>query len=116
MTEKLCNFLQFNSVAGTLMKKSLSGSVGRSARNLFADVRLVQYLLNCVPMRRGGPTRELVVDGLCGPRTVRAIFRFQRSLRGSAAVRIDPNRRIFRALLAYDLYPSQPLPPFCDNP
>ena len=98
------------------MNKSLSGSVGRTARNLFDDVRLVQYLLNCVPMRRGGPTRELVVDGLCGLRTVRAIFRFQRSLRGLAAARIDPDRRIFRALLAYDPYPSQPLPPFCGKP
>ena len=95
------------------MKKSLSGSVGRTARNIFDDVRLVQYLLNCVPMRRGGPTRELVVDGLCGPRTVRAIFRFQRSLRGSAAARVEPSRRSFRTLMAYDPYPSQPLPPAC---
>jgi len=95
------------------MNKSLSGSVGRTARNLFEDVRLVQYLLNCVPMRRGGPTRELVVDGVCGPHTVRAIFRFQRSVRGSTGARVYPSRQIFRALLAYDPYPSQPLPPSC---
>ena len=98
------------------MNKSLSGSVGRTARNLFDDVRLVQYLLNCVPMRRGGPTRELVVDGLCGPRTVRAIFRFQRVQRGSAAARVEPSRRSFRTLMAYDPYPSQPLPLSCGKP
>ena len=98
------------------MNKSLSGSVGRTARNLFDDVRLVQYLLNCVPMRRGGPTRELVVDGLCGPRTVQAIFRFQRGQRDSTAARVEPSRRSFRALLAYDPYSSEPLPPCCGKP
>ena len=98
------------------MNKSLSGSVGRTARNVFDDVRLVQYLLNCVPMRRGGPMRELVVDGLCGLRTVRAIFRFQLGQRGSTAARVEPKRRSFRVLLAYDPYPSQPLPPFCGKP
>ena len=101
------------------MNKSLSGSVGRTARNLFDDVRLVQYLLNCVPMRRGGPTRELVVDGLCGPRTVRAIFRFQRLQCvqcGTTVARVEPSRHGFLTLLAYDPYPSQPLPPSCGKP
>ena len=98
------------------MNKSLSGSVGRTARNLFDDVRLVQYLLNCVPVQRGGPTRELVVDGLCGPRSVRAIFQFQRVQCGATCDRIDPNRRIFRALMAYDPYPSQPLSLSCGKP
>ena len=91
--------------------KSLSGSVGRTARNLIEDVRLVQYLLNCVPLTSGGPTRELLVDGVCGPRTVRAIFRFRRALHGPTGARINPNRQVFRALLAHDPYPSQPLPP-----
>ena len=91
--------------------KSLSGRVGRTARNLIEDVRLVQYLLNCVPVTRGGPTGERVVDGVCGPRTVRAIFRFRRALRGSTSARINPNRQVFRALLAHDPYPWQPLPP-----
>lgn len=92
------------------MNKALSGSVGRTARNLFEDVRLVQYLLNCVPISRGGPTRELVVDGVCGRWTVRAIIRFQRALHGSTAARIDPHRPILRALLAHDPYPAQSLP------
>ena len=99
-----------------MTKKSLSGSVGHAARNRFDDVRLVQYLLNCVPIKRGGPTRELVVDGVCGLHTVRAIFRFQRLLRGSARGRVEPSRQIFRALLAHDPYPSQPLPPSCGKP
>ena len=93
------------------MNKALSGSVGHRARNQFEDVRLVQYLLNCVPVLRGGPTRELVVDGVCEPRTVRAIIVFQRAQRGSTSAQITPNRQSFRALLAHDPYPSQPLPP-----
>ena len=94
-----------------MKNKSLSGSVGRTARNLFDDVRLVQYLLNCVPVLRGGPTRELVVDGVCGPRTVRAIIVFQRTLLGANCGRVDPSRRTFRALLVHDPYPPLPLPP-----
>ena len=94
--------------------KSLLGRVGRTSRNLFDDVRLVQYLLNCVPITRGGPTRELVVDGVCGQRTVRAIFRFQRTRQqGATGARIVPSRQIFSALLAHDPYPSEPLPPSC---
>jgi hypothetical protein len=93
------------------MNKALSGSVGHQARNLFEDVRLVQYLLNCVPVLRGGPTRELMVDGVCGPRTVRTIIVFQRAQLGANRGRVDPSRRTFRALLAHDPYPAQPLPP-----
>lgn len=82
--------------------QSLLGSVGCTSRNNFDDVCRVQYLLNCVPVLRGGPARELAVDGLCGPRTVRAIIGFERSLHGSGTGRIDPRRPIFVALLAYD--------------
>ena len=95
------------------MNKSLSGSVGRTSLNIPEDVRLLQYLLNCVPVPRGGPTRELLVDGVCGPLTVRAIVGFQRVQGGLNGGRVDPNRQIFRALLTYDPYPSQPLPPAC---
>ena len=95
------------------MKKSLSGSVGRTARNNFDDVRLVQYLLNCVPIQYGGPTRELLVDGVCGPRTVHAIIEFHRARPGATASRFAPRRQNFRSLLAHDPYPSQPLPPGC---
>ena len=95
------------------MNKSLSGNVGHMAQNRFEDVRLVQYLLNCVPASRGGPTCELVVDGVCGLRTVRAIVRFQRVRRGLASARVEPNRQLFRALLTHDPYPSQPLPAAC---
>ena len=95
------------------MNKSLSSSVGHRAQNLFDDVRLVQYLLNCVPVNRGGPTRELVVDGVCGRWTVRAIIRFQRAQRGATAARIDPHQHILRALLTHDPYPAQSLPAAC---
>jgi len=94
-----------------MMGKSLLASVGRSARNAYDDVRLVQYLLNCVPTPRGGPTRELVIDGVCGPLTMQAIAGFQRTLHGPADGRVDPGGPTFRALAAYDPYPQQPLPP-----
>ena len=93
------------------MGKSLSASVGRPARNAYEDVRLIQYLLNCVPAQRGGPMRELVINGVCGPLTMRAISGFQRVLRYPADGRVDPGGRTIRALAAYDPYPRQPLPP-----
>ena len=55
------------------MGKFISASVGRSALNGYDDVRLIQYLLNCVTTNRGGPMRELVVDGVCGPLTMQAM-------------------------------------------
>ncbi len=91
------------------MGKSLSASVGRPARNAYEDVRLIQFLLNCVPTRRGGPTRELVVDGVCGPQTMQAIFGFQRALRGPTHRRVDPGGPTFRALAAYDPQPATAL-------
>lgn len=93
------------------MEKFISAGVGRPARNDHDDVRLIQYLLNCVPRQRGGPMRELVVDGVCGPLTMQAISRFQRAQRCPAGGRVDPGGPAFRALAAYDPYPSQPLPP-----
>ena len=92
------------------MGKFISAGVGRSARNGYDDVRLIQYLLNCVPAQRGGPMRELVVDGVCGPLTMQAISGFQRVQRCPADGRVDPGGQTFRALAAYDPYPFQPLP------
>lgn len=92
------------------MAKFISAGVGRSAPNRYDDVRLIQYLLNCVPTNRGGPMRELVVDGVCGPLTMQAISGFQRAQRCPADGRVDPGGPTFRALAAYDPYPQQPLP------
>jgi hypothetical protein len=54
---------------------NISGAVGRNGRNLPADVRKVQELLN---EHLAVPHRPLDVDGGCGPLTIMAIEDFQR--------------------------------------
>jgi hypothetical protein len=70
----------------------------------------VQYLLNCVPYNRGGPSTELAVDGIAGPITHAAISRFQLSCLGRADGRIDPGGPTLARLQEFDPYPSQPMP------
>jgi len=54
---------------------------GGQARNLPDDVRTVQEALNQVTVKgvNGGPMPLLAVDGLCGPKTIAAILKFQRA-------------------------------------
>jgi peptidoglycan hydrolase-like protein with peptidoglycan-binding domain len=89
------------------MAKKIAGSVGYSGRNMAANVMTVQYLLNCVPAHRGGPTVELAVDGIVGPKTIGAIRRFQTMNFGRADGRVDPDGRTLRTLHGYDPYPEQ---------
>jgi hypothetical protein len=81
-------------VSFTPSKKSgsatISASVGLGGKNLAADVRTVQELLNAVPTPSGGPMPLLAVDGLIGPKTNGAIQRFQRTQFGWADGRADP--------------------------
>ena len=93
------------------MPKTISSAVGRGGRNFPpSDVMTVQYLLNCVPASRGGPSPELMVDGASGPKTIAAIEKFQRSKGGFADGRVDPGGATLRALQAGDPYPGQPIP------
>jgi hypothetical protein len=84
------------------MAQSIQGSVGQGGRNLGADVKIVQALLNNVPTLQGGPSPKLVVDGLVGPKTTGAIFAFQRKQFGQSHAdgRVDPGQRTFNSLLA----------------
>lgn len=94
------------------MPKSINGSVGRGGRNHpLSDVMTVQYLLNCISVSQGGPGKELVVDGVAGPKTIAAIEAFQRKLGGFADGRVDPGGATMRGLQgkANDPYPNQPL-------
>jgi hypothetical protein len=91
------------------MPKSISGSVGKGGKNRFEDVLTIQYLLNCVPSSRGGPDKELVLDGLCGNLTNAAISKFQLAALGFADGRVDPGGQTIQTLLAYDPYPSMKL-------
>ena len=93
-----------------MLGKSISASVGRAGRNAYEDVRVVQYLLNCVPAGRGGPARELMIDGACGPLTTQAITGFQRALRGPTDGRVDPGGQTLQALRSFDPYPARALP------
>lgn len=91
------------------MPKSIQAPVGAGGRNLQLDVVTVQYLLNCVPVGKGGPVPELAVDGLVGPKTIQAIRKFQTTAFGRADGRVDPGGRTIKALVAYDPYPNQPV-------
>lgn len=92
------------------MPKSISAAVGRGAASFNpTDVLTVQYLLNCVPSGSGGPQPELVLDGICGPKTTGAIERFQNWQLGFADGRVDPGGKTIRALQQFDPAPNQPL-------
>jgi peptidoglycan hydrolase-like protein with peptidoglycan-binding domain len=77
----------------------LNGGVNRPP-----DVKVVQELLNKVPVPSGGPAVKLVVDGYCGSATSNAIRNFQ--LRhfgaGLADGRVDPGRPTILKLNQYD--------------
>ena len=69
---------------------AISGSVGSGGVNRFDDVKRIQEALNKVPPNKGGPVPPLVVDGLSGPKTVAAIWKFQQAQGVPADGRIDP--------------------------
>jgi len=75
------------------MSKTVSASVGIRGRNIAADVKTIQELLNGVAPADGGPQPILKVDGLCGPKTEKAIQEFQLRHFGwkGADGRVDPN-------------------------
>ena len=93
------------------MPKQIAGSVGAGGLDATNDVGTVQYLLNCVPASRGGPSPELVIDGQYGPKTETAIRNFHRANGCPQDGRIDPSGPTFRTLASYDPYPNQSLPP-----
>jgi peptidoglycan hydrolase-like protein with peptidoglycan-binding domain len=72
--------------------KSLVASVGYGGANAAADVMTVQFLLNCVPVSQGGPVKDLAVDGIIGPKTIQAIYQFQKVQFGWSDGRVDPEK------------------------
>lgn len=91
------------------MLKRISGPVGKGGKNRPEDVMIVQYLLNCVPAKEGGPKKELILDGLCGPLTNEAIVGFQRKAMNTCDGKVSPGGPTFASLLGYDPYPTQKL-------
>lgn len=101
------------------MARQLSASVGRmGGRNRHQDVLVVQDLLNKVPPHQGGPVPPLIVDGLCGSKTIKAIQKFQLHHFGwrGADGRVDPNGQTHSKLNEYDdRRPGPGLPPLTTN-
>ena len=94
------------------MARTITTAVGRmGARNLPGDVATVQDLLNLVPPGAGRPQQLLVVDSLCGPKTITAIQKFQIHHFGwsGADGRVDPDGQTLRKLNEFDR--PRPVPP-----
>jgi hypothetical protein len=60
------------------MTQTISASVGSGGVNRKDDSMTVQELLNEVPANQGGPSPQLVVDGLPWTKTIAAIRHFQK--------------------------------------
>jgi hypothetical protein len=88
------------------MNPGISASVGFGGVNRPPDVKTIQGLLNLIPTLVGGPLAQLVVDGLCGPKTNGAIRGFQQKQFGFADGRIDPGQQTIQKILALLNAPS----------
>lgn len=83
--------LVLNDDLSRLIQINMEASVGQIGKNLSPDVKMIQAMLNNVPVNAGGPSPGLVIDGRSGPKTVAAIMRFQRAAKTRVADgRVDP--------------------------
>jgi len=78
----------------------IAGSVGVGGRNTPADVRAIQAALNDIAPGDGGPDPKLAVDGIAGPKTNKAIAKFQQRSIGWSDGRIDPGGPTLKAINA----------------
>jgi len=76
----------------------LSSSVGNSGRNVQADVKLIQMLLNNWLRKSSRP--PLKVDGIAGRKTISAVSDYQKSFGGLIDGRVDPGGPTLAALVA----------------
>ena len=75
------------------MTVEITSSVGKSGVNNKIDVKKVQRALNII-----FPSLPLDVDGLCGPKTIRRIIRFQKRFMTNPDGRVDPNGRTLKKI------------------
>lgn len=82
------------------MKTGISKSVGRSGVNNKDDVIFIQTALNNHAKKHTSNTFPLKVDGICGAKTIQAIYNLQRNHVGITAPdsRVDPHGRTLRHL------------------
>ena len=88
--------------------------VGQGGANVYDDVYNIQYGLDQVAPIDGGPSPQLVIDGLCGPKTIGAIRNFQKKHFGYAGCdgRIDPGKQTLKKLNELrnrNVFPTIPL-------
>lgn len=84
-----------------MLSTSILRSVGVGGVNRPEDVRTIQSLLNLIPAVLGGPFPQLIVDGLCGPKTNGSIYGFQRKHFGPAGAdgRVDPGQQTLQKII-----------------
>lgn len=87
-----------------MSKGDLSATVGRGGMNRREDVILVQDLLLARGYRIG------TADGICGERTITAIYTFQTGFLDRPDGRVDPGGRTWRMLGSPNQGPAQPTP------
>jgi peptidoglycan hydrolase-like protein with peptidoglycan-binding domain len=82
------------------MQTGISKSVGRSGTNAKTDVTFIQTALNTYAKKHANNSFPLKVDGLCGNKTVQAIYNLQKNHVGISIpdARIDPNGKTLRHL------------------
>lgn len=71
----------------------ITSSVGKDGINKKPDVKKIQAALNIVY-----PSLALAIDGICGPKTIRRIEKFQRRFMQKPDGRIDPGGRTLKRL------------------
>lgn len=71
----------------------LRSAVGHNGKNYLDDVGKVQTLLN-----QSGATPRLAVDEICGPKTVKAIHQYQKTIMSRSDGRIDPGGKTLKSL------------------
>jgi hypothetical protein len=96
----------------------IQASVGLNGTNNASDVETIQDALNRVPETQGGPSGPLQVDGICGPKTRKAIQHFQLRHFGwkGADSRIDPDKQTIAKLNEVLEQPSGPGGPSAVSP
>ena len=94
-----CQEVDFEDIRADL---SITNSVGVGGVNRADDVRSIQQALNQVPPASGGPAPPLVVDGISGNLTNKAIATFQLRSLGFTDGRVDPDGPTIRKLQEFE--------------
>ena len=79
----------------------IKASVGTGGKNINADVKIIQQMLNALKPIEGGPNVMLAEDGLIGPKTQAAITKYQKKALGWTDGRIDVAGPTIKALMGY---------------